>query len=49
VRTVYIIFSVAGWAWFAVAIGYLWYRSRADRRTRRARGFEVVPNDAKQH
>jgi hypothetical protein len=48
VRTVYIIFSVAGWAWFAVAIGYLWYRSRADRRARCGRrGFEVVRHDAK--
>jgi hypothetical protein len=47
VRTVYIIFSVAGWAWFAVAIGYLWYRSRAERRSLRRRGFEVVHTDAK--
>ena len=46
-RTVYIIFSVAGWAWFAVVIGYLWYRSRGERRSLRRRGFEVLPNDAK--
>jgi hypothetical protein len=46
-RTVYIIFASVGWAWFAVAAGYLWWRVRADRRgTPGKQGIEGVRHHA---
>jgi hypothetical protein len=45
VSKVYLIFSVVGWAWFAIVMVYLKWRMR--REARQYRGFEVVRNDAK--
>lgn len=41
----YVTLSIIGWVWLVALLGYVWYRTRRDRGTETARGFEVQTTD----
>jgi hypothetical protein len=47
VKIIYIIFSVVGWAWLVIVLGYIAWRMRADRRRSLGERTEIAGHDAK--
>lgn len=44
-KTIYVMLSIIGWAWFLIVMAFLWVRLR---RNHVQQGFEVVERNEKQ-